>query len=384
MFDYYSAARFEILESIGLLFDPSGREPWQIIPVPPGAFGHGLCGALGTRALLCMFVARKTAESLEQVVPTQSLYASDPVRPPPSLRWFPSFTMRDGIRTEVGAHEKVVLGPFNPDSGLAWYAVLPADVVEGDTMDAPVRSPLALFENDTLIGPAHTDHETIRRRGGGAYSHWNKSLLLSTTDGTDPNTNGRSYVAAVARLTDYEAIDHALAEGRVQITRTFLEDYIGQIGYHPMYGKMLEIKRFSMLSVDVLLLLRALAIGTTGAVLEIAPMSAAQRWRWAWAFGPVPNGPSSRSSAVGLLRYGHAPKFPRGRTSIFRARTSSETGIAISRARACSRWSSWSRVGPTTRAPSPVCARGLETERSISCLSMLTATSNAISPRSAT
>jgi SAM-dependent methyltransferase len=96
-------------------------------------------------------------------------------------------------------HETVVLGPFIRDDGFGWYADLPPELVEGDTMEEPARSSLALFEDGSPLGPAHTVHDTIRREGAGAYSHWNRILLFSTTDGTDPNTNGRRYIAAAPK-----------------------------------------------------------------------------------------------------------------------------------------------------------------------------------------
>jgi len=55
------------------------------------------------------------------------------------------------------------------------------------------RSPLRLFENDKLLGPAHVLHLRIRASGNGSYSHWQNRLLFSTSDNTNPNTNGRVY-----------------------------------------------------------------------------------------------------------------------------------------------------------------------------------------------
>ena len=198
LFDYYGAAQFEILESAGLLFNPAGGDLWEIIPVPPGAFGSGLCGGLDERALLCLFAARKTAAAMEHVTPMQSLYAGNPVKRPRTLRWFPPFAMQDGIPTKPIRRKKIVLGPYTREQGLAWVTALPADLIEGDTPKALMRSPMLLFEDGAALGPPHTMHDIIRRFGGGAYSHWGKSLLFSTSDDSDPNTNGRTYIATVA------------------------------------------------------------------------------------------------------------------------------------------------------------------------------------------
>lgn len=62
-----------------------------------------------------------------------------------------------------------------------------------DTPSAPMASRLRLFESGRALGPAHDLHATIRQAGGGAFSHWNGALLFSTSDNSDPATNGRPY-----------------------------------------------------------------------------------------------------------------------------------------------------------------------------------------------
>jgi hypothetical protein len=47
-----------------------------------------------------------------------------------------------------------------------------------------------------LLGPPHASHEEIRRSGGGRYSHWEGRLYFSSSDGSDPRTNGRRYAGA--------------------------------------------------------------------------------------------------------------------------------------------------------------------------------------------
>jgi hypothetical protein len=54
-------------------------------------------------------------------------------------------------------------------------------------------SRLELLENDKPLGPPHQMHDVIRNRGRGTFSHWGNGLLFSTSDNTDPRTNGRIY-----------------------------------------------------------------------------------------------------------------------------------------------------------------------------------------------
>jgi hypothetical protein len=63
----------------------------------------------------------------------------------------------------------------------------PSDVAGG-------HSDLVLMENGKPLGPAHSAHADIRKDGQGRYSHWGaRTLYFSTSDNTDPKTNGREY-----------------------------------------------------------------------------------------------------------------------------------------------------------------------------------------------
>ncbi len=87
-------------------------------------------------------------------------------------------------------------GVTSPSAGL--YAV-PIDVphtwwwhAPGDSNEAPAASTLVLYEGTRALGPAHEPHAVIAG-GDGRYSHWGEWLYFSTSDGTDPRTNGRRY-----------------------------------------------------------------------------------------------------------------------------------------------------------------------------------------------
>jgi pectate lyase len=62
-----------------------------------------------------------------------------------------------------------------------------------DTAEQPTRSPLQLFENDRPLGPAHSATSDIRDRGNGRFWHSKEALYFSTSDNTDPRSNGRQY-----------------------------------------------------------------------------------------------------------------------------------------------------------------------------------------------
>ncbi|WP_170303825.1 Gfo/Idh/MocA family protein [Reyranella soli] len=77
---------------------------------------------------------------------------------------------------------------------MAWVARLPPQLGdETDNNDSPYRSSLRLLENGTELGPAHAVHATIQASGDGRYSLWMGVVYFSSSDGSDPNTNGRIY-----------------------------------------------------------------------------------------------------------------------------------------------------------------------------------------------
>jgi hypothetical protein len=72
-----------------------------------------------------------------------------------------------------------------------------------DSTTSQTRSLLRIFENGIELGPAHSYHADIETLGQGRFSHWESTaittaLYLSTSDNTDPRTNGRKYTYVVA------------------------------------------------------------------------------------------------------------------------------------------------------------------------------------------
>lgn len=83
-------------------------------------------------------------------------------------------------------------------SDIAFSVKMPSLEHLSDTMDLPQRSPFVLFENMTRLGPAHTEHAEIVKYGHGRFSHWNDSgFIFSSSDGTNPRSNGRTYWAVI-------------------------------------------------------------------------------------------------------------------------------------------------------------------------------------------
>jgi FkbM family methyltransferase len=89
--------------------------------------------------------------------------------------------------------KRILARPFAAENGLCWWAPLSGLEAAADNSENPMRSRVLFFEDEALLGPAHSQHEDIRRLGGGRHSHWDSVIYFSTSDGSDPNTNGRTY-----------------------------------------------------------------------------------------------------------------------------------------------------------------------------------------------
>jgi hypothetical protein len=89
----------------------------------------------------------------------------------------------------------VLSPPFRHEKEHCWRVRLPDEIGWAtDGQDRPRDCPLALFEDDKIVGPGHRSHADIAASGAGRFSVWSDGwLYFSTTDNTDPNSNGRTY-----------------------------------------------------------------------------------------------------------------------------------------------------------------------------------------------
>ncbi|WP_322868116.1 hypothetical protein U7859_30335 [Bradyrhizobium ottawaense] len=87
----------------------------------------------------------------------------------------------------------IIYPPFKHLGGNSWQYLTRIPSAISDNNDAPNRSRLEMTEDGRPLGPAHSEHVSIVEKGNGRYSHWQSSLIFSTSDNSDPNTNGRAY-----------------------------------------------------------------------------------------------------------------------------------------------------------------------------------------------
>jgi hypothetical protein len=88
---------------------------------------------------------------------------------------FERFGKTGAVSYEVGKHQEFV--------AVADYATL--------------TSPLLVYENNKVLGPAHSRPQDIASIGEGRYVHMRNGLLFSASDNSDVNANGRTYWAVL-------------------------------------------------------------------------------------------------------------------------------------------------------------------------------------------
>ena len=92
----------------------------------------------------------------------------------------------------------VSLGPGD----YAFIAPVQATVLQlpADSPEEPMNSTLSLWENERKLGPAHSKHTLISSEGNGQFSHWGAWIIFSSSDGSDPRTNGRFYTYSATEV----------------------------------------------------------------------------------------------------------------------------------------------------------------------------------------
>jgi 2-polyprenyl-3-methyl-5-hydroxy-6-metoxy-1,4-benzoquinol methylase len=83
--------------------------------------------------------------------------------------------------------------PYHHNGGYCWMAALPHLCDLADNEENPTGSNLRTFEDGKQLAFAHAPRIAIQKAGEGRYSHWQDKLYFSTSDNSDPNTNGRDY-----------------------------------------------------------------------------------------------------------------------------------------------------------------------------------------------
>jgi len=113
------------------------------------------------------------------------------------------WAVRPGVRAYAVPKGKIVVRmrkPFETFRGshMAVDHTLDRLTEFADDRDNYYGSPVQLYEDDRPLGPPHSPHTDIIALGRGRYSHWKpQGMVFSSSDNSNPNTNGRQYWAVL-------------------------------------------------------------------------------------------------------------------------------------------------------------------------------------------
>ncbi len=115
------------------------------------------------------------------------------------LNYFDSRSDKQSVALSACQNGEVVVlpKPYGQVEGYAYKASLRSLASLSDSNANLSRSPALLCENNDLLGPPHTPWAEIAKQGSGRYSHFDDSVVFSSSDNTDPNVNNRRYTVVV-------------------------------------------------------------------------------------------------------------------------------------------------------------------------------------------
>lgn len=94
---------------------------------------------------------------------------------------------------DIEAEYFLDINKIKEEIGFCWQIDLADLPIEGDSSEKPLRSSFVLCEDGRPRGSGHSSHDMISNAGRGLFSHWGKQLYFSTSDNSDPRSNGRKY-----------------------------------------------------------------------------------------------------------------------------------------------------------------------------------------------
>jgi hypothetical protein len=102
-------------------------------------------------------------------------------------------TIRRSAMPGVPGETEIIRRPYEPLAD-SKFAVRGYDLYFKDDADKE-HSRVTVYEDDRPLGPSHSTYDQVYYFGMGRYAHTKNSFIFSSSDNTDPNTNGRTYWA---------------------------------------------------------------------------------------------------------------------------------------------------------------------------------------------
>jgi hypothetical protein len=191
-FDFFESNKFEFGMSIATLYRPGESLFRRVIPVYPGEVqALNFIPARISHTLQ----AKKVDSSTCHVVPLQTIYRVK--HNGELIRWrFKPFAPYDydGEQRRPAPLRSLPLQKARAKDG-CWAFPFRQEGLLPSTPKRPFRSKALVYENGRLLDWIVSDASMVSERPG-SFFHAGAFIYLSTPDGSDPNTNGRSYEVA--------------------------------------------------------------------------------------------------------------------------------------------------------------------------------------------
>lgn len=195
--------------------------------------------------------------------------------------------------------------PFTPNGGCAFVARLPSTV----RTRIDLGGEACLTEDGKPLPWPNTPHQNIRELGGGTYSIWNDHVYFSALDGSDPRSNGRHYEVVLydwPRFYDDTDRD-AVSAAPQRLTRTLVTAYAIRHAASPRFSLIKDLRAFSMLHEETLLLMHYFGLRVRGAVLELGAYLGAGTVATALALKETGQGPQITVELGGAYDHSELP-----------------------------------------------------------------------------
>lgn len=197
-FDYFNVNGFEFGNSTGIFTDP-GIRLHRSVPLYPGEVQKW---NRPRYRLVHSLWAHKLANSTVDRVPIQSIYLEkhSGERRRYRFRALEPREARDGVLSPPPMHRSA-LSDFKPQDG-RWMAPFFDPAYPASTEKQPFRSTALVYEDGVLLPWIVSAPAMVRERPG-SFFHAARFVHFSTTDGTDPRSNGHLYEIAFPDLSNW-------------------------------------------------------------------------------------------------------------------------------------------------------------------------------------
>ena len=111
-------------------------------------------------------------------------------------RVMPPASLTNLIKASLRAPQQGALSSFTQEQGFCFVSTVASPMIS----DMEGYSKVVVYEDGRPLPGAHSSHSDIRVQGLGRFSHWGNSLYISTSDNSDPSTNGRTYTFAEIKV----------------------------------------------------------------------------------------------------------------------------------------------------------------------------------------